>query len=168
MTRPFLLVAASFLFTSPLQAQATAMVSAGNPGGILRLLEQTGHEPELEKDDIGDPLITFTLGGYDTSMYFYGCDEDTHDGCTSVQLQTGFDRREPWSAEEAVAVAKSWRYVSVWLDEEGDPFLGFDIVTGKGIPADVFLLALDGYANSVTSTAEMIFPEDGSQNTTDE
>lgn len=140
-------------------------VSARDPQAIVDLLDTTGFEPKLEKDSGGDPMISLKVGGYISTMYFYGCDEK-HADCDSVQLQASFNRKDPWPAKAALDVAKKWRYIAVWLDDEGDPVLTHDIVTGDGIPAKVFLKGLNAFGDSLDEVANMVFPDDGSQDTT--
>lgn len=152
----FAMVAA---FASPVYAQTPAMVSAGNPAGIVRLLDQQGMSPKLDKDSYGDPTIEFELSGYKTSLLFYGCDEDTHSGCTSIQLRAGFDRDKPWTAAEAIEVSKKYRFVSIWLDNSGDPWVQWDILTGSGIPATVFTDALTKFGSTLEDTAELVFAD---------
>lgn len=146
---------------SPAYAQSAGIVSAGNPAGIVRLLEQQGMAAKLDKDSYGDPTIEFELSGYKTSLLFYGCDENTHGGCTSVQLRAGFDRDKPWTAAEAIGVTKKYRFVSIWLDDDGDPWVQWDIITGSGIPAAVFTEALQQFGDTLVDTAEVVFAEKG-------
>lgn len=150
-------IVAMAAFIMPLGAAQAQSVSAGNPAGIVKALESAGYSPTLDKDSYGDPSIEFELADYKTVMMFYGCDEDTHDKCDSVQLRVGFDREKPWTAAEALEVSKTYRFVSVWLDEEGDPWVQWDIVTGTGIPSDVFLSAVESFGNTLEDTAELVF-----------
>lgn len=138
-------------------AQDARMVSAADPQGIVDLLELTGREPQLGKDNVGDPKIDLDLAGYNATLLFYGCDADTHDKCDSLQLQAGFDRKKPWTAQEAIKVAERYRFASVQLDKEGDPWLQWDIVTGDGIPAKVFLASVEMFTDTVEDAANMVF-----------
>ena len=142
---------------SPIVGAQAQSVSAGHPPGIIKALQGAGYSPTLDKDSYGDPSIEFELAGYKTVMIFYGCAEDTHDGCDSVQLRVGFDREKPWTATEALEVAKTYRFVSVWLDDEGDPWVQWDLVTGKGIPSDVFLSAVENFGGTLEDAAELVF-----------
>ena len=146
-------------------AQSLDQVSASDPQALAKYLEITGHEPKLEKDQQGDPKITIKVNDYTVTMFFYGCDEKTHQGCDSLQLQSSFDRRNPWPAADAIKVAEKWRYGSVWLDKEGDPVVSWDVVTGDGIPSKVFLEAVNNFGDTVHEVAKMVFPDDGSQDT---
>lgn len=142
-------------------AQTSGTASAGDPAGLVKLLEQAGYSPELGKDSYGDPQIEIEVAEYTTMVLFYGCDEKTHTGCDSIQLRAGFDRDKPWTAAEALAVAKKYRFASVWLDDTGDPWVQWDILTGStGIPAAVFLNAVEVFGDTLEDTAEVVFADD--------
>lgn len=145
--------------TQPVLA-AEKMISAHDPNGMFAVMEGAGYEGELDTDGVGDPLITAELGGWDTYIYFYGCDDETHDKCDSLQFRTGFDRAQPWSAAQALEIPKNYRYAAVQLDEEGDPFVTWDLVTGDGIPRKVFLAALRSYEQALHNAASLIFAEE--------
>ena len=150
-------LAGALAFASAAHAQSAGMVSAKNPAGLVRLLQQKGLSPTLTEDSYGDPQIEFEIAGYQTTLMFYGCDEDSNDGCTSVQFRAGFDRDKPWTAAAAMEVSKKYRFASVWLDEAGDPWVQWDVMTGDGIPEKVFAEAVDNFGDTLTDTAEMVF-----------
>jgi len=164
MQRQFSALVLAVGIATSANAAAPEMISARDPQAMVALLDTTGFEPKLDKDSGGDPMISLNVGGYKSTIYFYGCD-DKHVDCDSLQVQASFDRKQPWDPKAALQVAKKWRYASVWLDDEGDPVISFDIVTGDGIPAKVFLKALNGFGDSLDEVADMVFPDDGSQNT---
>lgn len=146
------LIAASALVlaAAPLGAQTgEAMVTAKNPQGILAALEGAGYDAELTEDGTGDPMILTRLSGWSTRIYFYGCDETSHDGCDALQFSAGFDRKEPWTAEEALALARKYRFSSTFLDDEGDPYIEWDVITGDGIPAPVFLASVLSFSDAI-------------------
>ncbi len=147
------------LLASATSAQAQ-MVSAADPQGMAAVLSEAGYTTEVDVDDVGDPRIVIELNGWGSSILFYGCDEVTHDGCDSIQLSTGFDRETPMDPATALEVALRWRYVAVSLDEDGDPYLRWDIVTQDGIPQAVFLDAVRRYADNLDVAAEMIFADE--------
>jgi hypothetical protein len=159
------LMGLAMLVPGPLAAQNAQTISANNPQAMTELLELTGFNPKLGKDETGDPRIDLDVDGYYPTIFFYGCDQKTHTGCDSVQFHASFDRKDPWPASEAVKVASRWRFGGVYLSESGDPRLTFDVVTGDGIPSKVFLQSLRGYMDTLDEVANLVFPDDGSQDT---
>jgi Putative bacterial sensory transduction regulator len=151
-------------FAAPLSAQNGGdTLSAQQPAGIVIALLNAGYDATLETDDFDDPLIKFEGQGYKYDMLFYGCDEAAHDKCDSVQLRVGFDRAKPWTAQDAIGISREYRYLAVSLDDEGDPYLLWDIVTGEGIPAAVFLDSVTRFEENVGLAAELIFAEENAE-----
>lgn len=143
------------------QTQQPSVATAADPSGLVNLLDLAGYQPKLGKDDLGDPKIELDLSGYDATIFFYGCGEKLHTGCTSLQIQTGFDRRKPWPDAEALKLAKKYRFASVWLDDEGDPWLQWGIVTGDGIPAKVLLQSINMFRDTVDDAGDIVFDGEG-------
>lgn len=158
--RSFVAAAAAATLAAPASAQPGGMVSAADPPGLSRVLQVAGYKPELGTDDQGDPKIELEIAGYKATMYFYGCDETTHKGCDSVQLRAGFDRDQAWTAADAIALSQKYRFLAVSLDSEGDPYINWDIVTGEGIPAKVFLLGAQKFGDTLDLASEMIFADE--------
>lgn len=157
----YLAVFATVVFLAmPLAAQTpTSMVTAGDPQGMVRVLEGAGYRPVLGKDDTGDPRIDVELDGSPAYILFYGCDEDTHQGCNSIQFAAGFDRTQPWTAEAALSLSQKYRFTSMSLDEEGDPFVKWDVMTGNGIPSDVFLAGVNSFRGAMDIVSEAAFAD---------
>lgn len=148
----------------PLAAQhAPTVAKASDPAGLVALLEVAGYQPKLGKDETGDPMINLDLGGYKGMIYFYGCDETAHDKCESLQFQAGFNREKPWAAAQAIELSQKFRFSSVHLDDEGDPWVKWDVVTGDGIPAKVFLTGVEYFTDVVADSAEVIFADEPGQ-----
>lgn len=156
-------LAVAALISTPLAAQSGPMARASDPAGLVMLLEDAGYQPKLSKDETGDPMIDLDLGGYKGMIYFYGCDETAHDRCQSIQFQAGFNREQPWTAADAIKLAQKFRFSSVHLDDEGDPWVKWDIITGDGIPAKVFLTSVEYFTDVVSDSAEIIFADEPEQ-----
>lgn len=135
-------------------------ISAADPAGIVMVLENAGYDPVLGKDGVGDPKIDLEIGGWSAGILFYGCDESTHDNCDSIQLRMGFDRKNPWTAEQAMEISKKYRFAAVELDEDGDPFLFWDIITKDGIPTKVFLASLMAFGQTVQDASNLAFADE--------
>jgi hypothetical protein len=149
------------------QAQAEAqpageVVSASNPQAMADTLRKMGFNPELTADPMGDPLIISRSNGGVFSVIFFGCDEATHDACQSIRMQVGYDRAKPWTAAEAIQLSHEYRFLSVRLDEEGDPFVHWDVHLGDGIPEAVFVQNVRAFERSVTMASEIVYAEEKS------
>ena len=135
-------------------------VSAADPDGLVALFELAGYSPELSKDDYGDPLITLNVDGGQIDVYFYGCDEDTRTNCDSLQLSAGFDAPTGMTAAAALDLSRRFRFASVTLDDENDPYVRWDIITGGGIPASVLLKSVRYYGDTLADVSAIVFPDE--------
>lgn len=142
------------LLAAPALAQ-DAMVSASNPAGIAQAMRDAGYTADVGLDSVGDPQIKTKLGNWSTTILFYGCSGGKN--CDSVQFSTGFDRKRPMKPADALAVALQYRYAALSLDNEGDPYLRWDIITEGGISKNVFLSSLRRYSSILDQASEKIF-----------
>jgi len=158
----FALALAACAIAHPALAQSPpSSVSAADPEGMARVLRFAGYPAKLVTDDYGDPEIETEFSGWGGSIMFYGCDEDTHQGCDSIELRVGFDREEPMTLELLNEVSSS-RYIAAFLDQDGDPWINWDIITGdgEGIPAPVFMQSVNEFASGVEYAADLVFAEE--------
>jgi hypothetical protein len=148
-------------FAASLAGAAQAQtVTANNPEGLLAAMKSAGYEAELTTDQLGDPMIKTEISGWEVSVLFYGCDAETNTGCDSVQFSTGFDREKAMDPVRALEIARKWRFLAVSLDEDGDPYLRWDIFTADGIPQSVFMAAFRRYGESLDDASEIIFEDE--------
>ena len=138
---------------------APEMVSAGDPDGIAAVMNYAGYEAELVTDPYGDPKIDTRFGGWGGSIWFYGCNE-SHEECDSLQFVVGFDREEPLPLEMLNQLVAEHRLAAIYLDEEGDPWLKWDIITEGGIPAGVFNSSLRQFSEQASAIADLVFAEE--------
>ena len=141
-------------------ATATDTVTAFNPGGVATALRDAGYKATIDVDDYGDPIINTEWGGYTGAVYFYGCDEATHDRCESVQFRSGFDRKKPLPLTTLNEVVTKYRYTAMWLDKDGDPWVNFDMFLGAGVPKSVFLGTLNAFKGNFATISEAVFAEE--------
>lgn len=146
---------------APVMAEDRAeMITASNPAGIIIAMLNAGHNPELKTDRTGDPMIVSRGPKASLFVLFYGCSAETHDNCQSIRFQVAFDRAKPWSPQEAMKLADDLAFLSVRLDNEGDPFLHWDLVLGDGMPITTFVRNLRAFEESVTLAADIIHAEE--------
>ncbi len=153
---------AVLLFAAPpAHAQAAPRsVTAADPATVVSALEMAGYRAELTTDNIGDPKVVTRLSGREVQLFFYGCDSESHDGCDQLQFMVGFDAEQPLDAARVERFMHDRRFASMSLDEEGDPWLSWDIVTGtEGIPTSVFLQSARLFTEAVGAAELMIWPD---------
>lgn len=153
----FLVAAACTVSAAPVLAQD--IVSANDPATMVKVLEFAGYEAELSTDSQGDPLISTELAGYNTDLVFYGCNEDTHDECDAIQFYAGFKTDGKIDAVKVDAFNAQYRYAQASLDEDKDMVIRWDVLTGKGIPTPVFLMAVRAFAVAIGNAADTAFPD---------
>lgn len=126
--------AALALLPGIVQAQS---LQASDPAGIAAVVQDMGYRASTEVDGKGDPIIRSSAAGVNFSIRFFGC-TDNRD-CQSIQLSTGFNLSNPTTAAAMNEWNREWRYGSAWIDDEGDPYLQYDInMGGGGLSADHF------------------------------
>jgi len=145
---------------SPAMAQTPpSMVGAHDPASIVAALKMGGYKAELDTDGSGDPMISTEFAQMPSYIHFYGCNAE-HVECTSLMFATGFDRETEWDAASAIEVSKNLRFAAIWLDDEGDPFISWDVVTGReGVPVGTFSTAVRMYVDTVDSVADIAFAQ---------
>ena len=156
MIRYFMIAAACVAWGIPASAQT---ISAQDPAAMAEAMKAVGYKAELGTDAVGDPQIVTDLGGWQTHVLFYDCNADSHDACQSIQLSTGFDRKTAMTGEKAQEIARQFRFAQISLDDEGDPYVRWDILTGDGLPSPLFFSALRRYAEMLDDVSQVIFEE---------
>ncbi|ANU07773.1 YbjN domain-containing protein [Paraurantiacibacter namhicola] len=136
------------------------LVTAADPDSVRDALLSAGFPATMDTDSVGDPMVRTEMGGYKARIMFYGCDEETNTGCDSLQFVVGLDRESPMPLPILNELSKEWRYISIYLDEEGDPFFNWDIVTGDGLATSIFLDSVRRFSDNVAAAAERVFEEE--------
>ena len=138
----------------------TSMVGAHDPASVVAALQMGGYKAELDVDSSGDPLIKTEFSQMPSSIAFYGCNQD-HAECDSLMFVTGFDREKAWDAKSAIEISEKIRFAAVWLDDEDDPWISWDMVTGReGVPVGTFSAGIRKYAETVDDVADLVFAEE--------
>jgi hypothetical protein len=63
-------------------------LKASNPEAIADKIRSIGYKANLEKDDLGDPLIVSSTDGSNFQIFFYGCDKGKN--CEWLQFYKGY------------------------------------------------------------------------------
>jgi hypothetical protein len=159
-----LTLAALALLTASAAAPALGedgkMISASRPEQLVKAMKEAGFKAELTREDGENPSIDTEFAGWESTIYLYDCDEKTYTKCQSLLMRTGFDRKERMPYELVNEIVSKQRYMAVYLDDEGDPWADWDLITGDGIPQSVFFVALRKYAEQVDGLSERVFAEE--------
>ena len=144
--------------TPPAMAQGLVeTASASEPEELVKLLRFAGWKADLGEGDDGTPRISGEFFGWSTTIHFFGCDGAGPAGCDSLLFTTGLDSEHPMDPVKALDLMRKYRFATISLDEEGDPFIDYDLMLGAGIPSDVFLGAVHTYAVSLDNIADVVF-----------
>ena len=100
---------------------AESVVDATEPKNLVDVIQDLGYRARLETDSVGDPKISTSVSGTDTTILFFGC-TDNRD-CSLLLFKVGYDLKDGttlaavnrWNAEKLFGRA--------YLDDEDDPWL---------------------------------------------
>ena len=153
-----LATAAAMIVAQPVLA--ATMVSAANPESLATALRGAGHDVAVSRDDTGDPVLNLVMRCYKARLLFLDCDQQVHDGCGSVQFLASFDAEGTGlTPADALQFTGRYRYAAVTLNGSGDPTLRWDVETGSGIPAEVFVTAADRFLGTMQAMAGLLYPK---------
>jgi len=112
-------------------AQAQSIDEDGMTGPeVAAWLQKAGYKAELSKDETGDPLIDSAAEGAKFKIYFYDCNPAKR--CKALQFSAGFDLKEGLKLEQANTWNRKNRYLKAYLDDDGDPYVQYDINVNAG------------------------------------
>lgn len=115
------------LGTVPARAE---MVTAQDPGSVVRTLQQSGYPASLGTDTVGDPMITSTAAGTEFQIFFYNCTD--HQACATVQFHSRYKPATPISLERINEWNTRKRFGRAFLDKTGSPVLEMDVDLDDG------------------------------------
>lgn len=115
-------------------------ISVADGPEIAAILIAEGYKARLETDNAGDPMIVSGAGGAQFEVFFYDCVAGAR--CGSLQFSAGFDMNEPVSLDAVNIWNDRKRYAKMSVDEEGDPFLRYDINLEGGVARESLISSL--------------------------
>lgn len=116
-------LAASLALVAP---SAPAAEGRGITGPeLVEILQEEGYRAKLDADGEGDPLVSSRMGGLEIFIYFYDCNPAKR--CGSLQFSVGLDLEDGTTLEVVNDFNTAFRYIRVFLDDEMDPFMQYDV-----------------------------------------
>jgi hypothetical protein len=130
-------------------ARAEEMVDATDPRRLVSIIRDMGYRAELERDEVGDPLIRSSVGGTRFAIVFYGCDDERHDNCDLLLYKVGYDMADgveldvinEWNATQLVGRAHR--------DDVNDPWFEMSWNLKGGVSARNFESTFEWWETSV-------------------
>lgn len=96
---------------------------------VAEALQDAGYRAEIGVDNVGDPMVTTSMSGYEVVVLMYNCGGER---CEDIQFRSGFDMDNGISSERVNEWNRTKRFGAVYRDEEDDPILTYDIQVGPG------------------------------------
>ncbi|ASK87630.1 YbjN domain-containing protein [Sphingorhabdus sp. SMR4y] len=143
-------------------ATINAQVVASDPESVAMAVGKAGYLAKMQNDSFGDPQIATKMSGWNVTINFYGCTNNAD--CQSIQLSTGFDRTSPMDWKKANHWNSNRRFGSVSLDEDGDPFLTWDVILTEPVAQSIFATALETYDEAVGDFGLIAFEDQAEKN----
>jgi len=127
---------------SALAVPAAAEVYPNDVQSIMRVFQSEGYLVSQSLDSVGDPMLDGKIDGTPYRVLFYGCG-DTHDACTTIQFKAGYDLTSGMSLVRANAWNRDKRFGKVYLDDEMDPFIEYNLNLYGGVTDANFADTID-------------------------
>ena len=114
---------------------AGAAQAAPLPAGGMTVKEvqtwllDNGYKAEAVKESDGDGYVRSAADGVNFQVHVYDCVKAR---CASIQMVAGFDVEQKLSAEKVNAWNGAKRFVTSYIDDEGDPWFTYDINLSPG------------------------------------
>lgn len=141
------LVPFAVLIALPLHAET---IAADRPQSVLNAMRDYGVAATLEVDDEGDPVIRTKIAGTNTSIYFYGCEDNGKD-CRSISFGAGFETDSPFTLKDANQWNAEKRFSKAYVNDEGAARIEMDVnLMGGGVSAESFADTVDWWDYSIT------------------
>jgi Putative bacterial sensory transduction regulator len=160
LIRLFVLLFAGFAALAAAPAMARNVVA--DVDQIAAVMKAAGYKVEIAETK-SDRFIKAEAGGYNYAILVYGCD-DKGKTCKSVQFFVAFDPKQSPTLEAMNKYAHGHRWGRVYLDDEGDPAIEYDLDLEKGgMSPELFLDNVEYWEAILATFAEFVF--DGKDDT---
>ncbi len=135
--KPFVVAAGMTVALIGADAGAQDLINASDALDVAVAVRELGYKATLEKDTIGDPMITSKASGLNFVILFYGCTE--HRNCQSLQFSSSFTLNDGTTASAMNKWNNANRYGRAYMTDDGDAVIRYEFnMTGAGISHDVF------------------------------
>ncbi len=111
-------------------AGAQVLVDATEVQSIAAIAREYG-TAEVDKDTVGDPMLSGEMEGLSYLVFFYGCTEGAD--CQSIQFYTYWTNPGDVEIDTINAWNRDKRFAKAYLDDDGDPVLEMNVNLFAGV-----------------------------------
>ena len=144
-------LAASAL-TSPAPAQ---IIDATSEEAFVEFLQDNGYRAKLDYLENGRPVIDSADSGSNFSIYFLGCSGEKQE-CRTIQFHTGYDLPNGMSMERVNDWNRTARFAKVYIDDQGDPDLEWDVNLEFGVTTENLFYTLVAWTDVMQQFEDFI------------
>jgi len=145
------LIAVSF---ATAHADESKLVDASDPKRIATLLQDEGYKAKIDVDEDGKITINSAANGADFQIYFQACSNGATE-CEILAFSAGFDLNQAVNR----SLISDWnrtRWSKSYRDDEGDPFLEFNVNAVHGVSEENFRDTLNWYTRELGEFVDLI------------
>lgn len=107
---------------------------------VAKVMRAKGLPTTISIDEYGDPQIDTASNGAKWMVRFYHCKNDR---CPSMQFNAGWNLTNGMALPTANRWNKEWRFGTVFVDDQGDPYIKYDMDVERGITTEAIDNNLD-------------------------
>lgn len=157
------LIRLTFLILASLGAAAASPALARNVEAnveqIAYVMKAAGHNVEIQSSKTGR-FVLVRMESYTFGILPFSC-EEAATTCKSVQFFVAFSPQTKPTLDAMNTYARTHRWGRIYLDEEGDPAMEFDLDLEKGgMSAELFLDNIEYWDAVVVAYSKFVFGEE--------
>lgn len=145
-----------FCYLASLFGTASAqIIDATSEQAFVEFLQENGYRAKLDYLENGRPVIDSADSGTNFSIYFLGCAGENNE-CRTIQFHTGYDLPNGMSMERVNDWNRTARFAKVYIDEQGDPDLEWDVNLEFGVTTENLFYTLVAWTDVMQQFEEFV------------
>jgi len=122
---------------------------------VMALLQELGHDPKLQVDEVGDPLITANNAGTKYLVLFYDCKD--HRQCQAIQFRAFYELERPTPLERINDFNRDKLLGRAYLDVGGDPTIELTVRLRGGVTRDHLRAERDWFLRALSDFNQLMY-----------
>lgn len=121
------------------------LICASKPETVVSALQDAGFRAKVDKDKLGDPMISSEASGYIFDIYFYGCEKNQK--CASMQFKVEFKPEDDNTPVYANDWNANYRFLQASVNDKKELQLAYDVSTVGGLNKANFTDIVENWAS---------------------